>query len=77
MNIKIFYYKYKRIRMVLKYLLYNKCLQIKVVIWVKNFGKMYKGKDLNYSENRYNVDIELGGVGDPNAWILNRKELYP
>jgi len=34
----------------------------------ENFGKMYKGRNLNDSRNRYNIDLELGGVGDPNAW---------
>ena len=34
----------------------------------ENFGKMYQGRDLNYSRNRYDIDLELGGVGDPNAW---------
>lgn len=34
----------------------------------KNFGKMYQGRDLNDSRNRYDIDLELGGVGDPDAW---------
>ncbi len=38
----------------------------------EDFGKEYKGRDLNIEKNRYDVDIELGGVGDPNAWSLNR-----
>ena len=27
----------------------------------EEFGKEYKGKDLNIEKNRYDVDIELGG----------------
>tara|TARA_Y100000389_G_scaffold53241_1_gene49104 strand:- start:1467 stop:2894 length:1428 start_codon:yes stop_codon:yes gene_type:complete len=34
----------------------------------ENFGKMYKGRNLNDSRNRYNIDLENGGVGDPQAW---------
>ena len=34
----------------------------------ENFGKIYEGRSLNDSRNRYNIDLELGGVGDPDAW---------
>ena len=34
----------------------------------EDFGNVYEGKDLNIEKNRYDIDIKLGGVGDPYAW---------
>ena len=34
----------------------------------ENLGKKYKGLSLNREINRFNIDLEAGGVGDPQAW---------
>lgn len=34
----------------------------------ENLGKEYRGLNLNREINRFNIDLNAGGVGDPQAW---------